>query len=101
MALRPITQTMLTRSIRALRTVAIIAVITLAMAETAARLVPEIPSMIRSLEPERAWEDRFLEMMHRDGTLVMGGFHRPHPTRGLDRGAQCPPDRGSVHLHHQ
>ena len=82
MALRPIAGTWLTRSIRALRTVVIIVLVTIAMTEIAARLVPGIPSMVRSLEPERAWEDRFLEMMHRDGTLVMGGFHRPHPTRG-------------------
>ena len=82
MSLGPTARALITRSLRGLRTVAIIALITVAITEITARLVPGIPSMVRSLEPERVWEDRFLEMMHRDGTLVMGGFHRPHPTRG-------------------
>lgn len=72
----------MTPSIRALRTVVTIGLITVAMIETAARLLPGIPSMVKNLEPEREWEDRFLDMMHRDGTIVMAGFHRAHPTRG-------------------
>ena len=50
--------------------------------EGIARLVPSVPARVASLEPERIWEDRFLEMMRRDRQFIVGGFHRPHPTRG-------------------
>jgi len=82
MSLGATARALITRSLRGLGTVAIIALITVAITEITARFVPGLPSRVRSLEPERAWEDRFLEMMHKDGTLVVGGFHRPHPTRG-------------------
>ena len=67
---------------RTLRTVILIAILSVALAETVARAVPAIPPMVANLEPERVWEDRFLDMMRGDRNIIMGGFHRPHPTRG-------------------
>ncbi len=65
-----------------LRKILLVVALSVAIVEATSRLVSSIPPMVVSLEPERVWEDRFVEAMRRGHTIVMAGFHRPHPTRG-------------------
>jgi len=67
---------------RGLGYVLFVALASAALFEGLTRLVPSVPARVASLEPERIWEDRFLEMMRRDRQFIAGGFHSPHPTRG-------------------
>jgi hypothetical protein len=53
----------------------------LALLEAGARLVPSVAPRVAQLEPERIWEDRFLDMM-RSGHIDMAGVYQPHPMRG-------------------